>query len=500
MILSYKKYIILLLFLFSIILSSDLNDKINRSFIQSGPIESLIQSNMEYDELILIQLDILDEDLLALVNTSIPNINLNVGLGSYHRIFPRAQFNVLEEFVPDSSFKIIKRPYYLPENNREYWIEIKQGSQTHGTYTSDDAISYTCDCVGSASDCVKLGWDSWYNPLDYWGEAWWAFSPPEYTSINEIRVNVRGAQCDDLPLWSETYMGIRDGNGNWSQDYELSIEYTDNLFIVPEIWSEGMIMPIIGSEDNYVIDEVTLQFFYTCSSPSNPISVASSNEDYCDHVSISWESPSQNEDILGYNLYRDGTLVTSFGVGTTTFDDYGANQGTTHEYCITSYGDCGESDSSCDDGSIKSDAYEVSNVVATDGLYEDIIIVNWEGSINAEEYKIYRDGIWLGLVSQNSDPEFVDQFIDFQVQYEYCVEAINDCGNSDFICDLGSSSFGLGDVNQDSSLDVLDVVLVINFIMGYDTPSNSQQWSSDINNDQIINIQDIILLVNLILD
>ena len=500
MMLIYKNYITPLFLLFSFIFPSDLNDKINRSFVQSGSIESLIQSNMEYDELILIQLDILDESLLTLINTNIPDIDLNVGLGSYHRIFPRAQFNTLEEFAPDSSFKIIKRPYSLPENNREYWIEIKQGSQTHGTYTSDDAISYTCDCVGNASDCVKLGWDSWYNPLDYWGEAWWAFLPPGYTSINEIRVNIRGAQCDDLPLWSETYMGMRDENGNWSQDYELSIEYTDNLFVVPEIWSEGMLMPIVGSEDNYVIDEVTLQFFYTCSSPNSPISVVSSDANYCDYVNISWESPDQNDDILGYNLYRDGTLITSFGVGTSTFNDYGASQNTIHEYCITSYGDCGESEPSCNDGSIKNDPYDVSNVIATDGTYEDIIVVNWEASSNAQEYKIYRDEIWLGLVNENSELEFVDQFIDFQLEYEYCIEAINDCGSSNFICDIGFSSFGLGDINQDSSLDVLDVVLVINFIMGYEIPTETEQWSSDINNDQTINIQDIILLVNLILD
>ena len=143
MILIYKNYMFLLLFLFSFIFSSGLNDKINRSFIQSGSIESLIQSNIEYDELILIQLDVFDETLLSLINTNIPDINLNVGFGSYHRIFPRAQFNRLEELAPDSSFKIIKRPYYLPENTREYWIEIKQGSQTHGTYTSDDAIHVT---------------------------------------------------------------------------------------------------------------------------------------------------------------------------------------------------------------------------------------------------------------------------------------------------------------------------------------------------------------------
>ena len=95
--------------------------------------------------------------------------------------------------------------------------------------------------------------------------------------MNEIRVTVRGGQCDDLPLWSETYMGMRDENGNWSQDYELSIDYIDNLYVVPDTWSEGMLMPIVGSEDNYVIDQVTLQFFYTCLYPDSPNYVVSSD-------------------------------------------------------------------------------------------------------------------------------------------------------------------------------------------------------------------------------
>ena len=49
--------------------------------------------------------------------------------------------------------------------------------------------------------------------------------------MQEIRVTVRGAQCDALPVWSESYMGMMDGNGNWSHDYELSIDYTDNTYV-----------------------------------------------------------------------------------------------------------------------------------------------------------------------------------------------------------------------------------------------------------------------------
>ena len=138
------------------------------------------------------------------------------------------------------------------------------------------------------------------------------------------------------------------------------------------------------------------------------------------------------------------------------------------------------------------------NVNATDGLYQEVIVITWDSSENADQYKVYRDGIWLALVT--SSLEFIDEYIDFETEYNYCVEAINECGNSNHICDTGYASYGLGDINEDGSLDVLDVVLIVNFIMGYDTPTSSQEWASDINNDETINIQDIILLVNMILD
>jgi len=59
---------------------------------------------------------------------------------------------------------------------------------------------------------------------------------------------------------------------------------------------------------------------------------------------------------------------------------------------------------------------------------------------------------------------------------------------------------GLGDINDDSSIDVLDIVFIINIIMGYLDPTSFQFWASDLNNDDQINIQDIILLVNIILE
>ena len=57
-----------------------------------------------------------------------------------------------------------------------------------------------------------------------------------------------------------------------------------------------------------------------------------------------------------------------------------------------------------------------------------------------------------------------------------------------------------GDVNQDDIIDILDLVLIVNFILSIDDFTLIQQYAGDINLDGIINIQDIISLINIILE
>ena len=56
-----------------------------------------------------------------------------------------------------------------------------------------------------------------------------------------------------------------------------------------------------------------------------------------------------------------------------------------------------------------------------------------------------------------------------------------------------------GDVNQDESLDVLDVVLSVNFILGTVEPTLYQQMTGDMNTDGTVNILDVVIMVNMIL-
>ena len=54
----------------------------------------------------------------------------------------------------------------------------------------------------------------------------------------------------------------------------------------------------------------------------------------------------------------------------------------------------------------------------------------------------------------------------------------------------------LGDLNEDSIINILDVILLVNIILGNEIPMDS----ADINNDEMVNVADIITLLNLILN
>ena len=57
----------------------------------------------------------------------------------------------------------------------------------------------------------------------------------------------------------------------------------------------------------------------------------------------------------------------------------------------------------------------------------------------------------------------------------------------------------VGDLTQDGNIDVLDIVSMVNLVLG-EQPVGSQLFIGDINTDGIINIQDIILLIGLALN
>jgi hypothetical protein len=63
-----------------------------------------------------------------------------------------------------------------------------------------------------------------------------------------------------------------------------------------------------------------------------------------------------------------------------------------------------------------------------------------------------------------------------------------DCSASDF-----------GDVNADGNVNVLDIVTMVNFIMGVNDPTAYEACAGDVNGDGSMNVLDIVTIVNMIM-
>ena len=61
-------------------------------------------------------------------------------------------------------------------------------------------------------------------------------------------------------------------------------------------------------------------------------------------------------------------------------------------------------------------------------------------------------------------------------------------------------NINLGDVNFDNSVNIQDIILVVNFILELSIPNGQEFIASDINSDEVINILDIVLIVDIIFD
>ncbi len=57
-----------------------------------------------------------------------------------------------------------------------------------------------------------------------------------------------------------------------------------------------------------------------------------------------------------------------------------------------------------------------------------------------------------------------------------------------------------GDVNVDGNVDVLDIVMVVNFILNLSDPTPQQLAAADLNGDSELNVLDVVILVNIILN
>ena len=92
-------------------------------------------------------------------------------------------------------------------------------------------------------------------------------------------------------------------------------------------------------------------------------------------------------------------------------------------------------------------------------------------------------------------PVCVEESSNFEIgleanYYSFTIELLQDC----------SEDCVSHDVNADSSIDVLDVVNTVSYILGSAIPSDSQACAADINSDGNIDVLDAVQIVQIILN
>ena len=152
----------------------------------------------------------------------------------------------------------------------------------------------------------------------------------------------------------------------------------------------------------------------------------------------------------------------------------------------------------------------IQNSTGTDGIQ----VSSGSGFANAQKSLLFSSGIsWLDFDGNSSGQlEFGSSMThDFIVNSNDLLEGdyigyikITSNGGSETIpinleVTIDSESLS-GDVNDDGILNVLDVVILTNFILESDYPTDSQFSAGDINDDGILNVLDVINLINFILE
>tara|TARA_Y100001968_G_C19240690_1_gene659262 strand:+ start:301 stop:795 length:495 start_codon:yes stop_codon:yes gene_type:complete len=108
--------------------------------------------------------------------------------------------------------------------------------------------------------------------------------------------------------------------------------------------------------------------------------------------------------------------------------------------------------------------------------YDDYYMPN-DGSPYPRDFIIDQDGII--------------QYANNEIDFEWMLYVIDELLEEDYI---------LGDINFDNTIDVLDVVLIVNIILNVLDPNELQALAADLNQDEAINVLDIVQIVNIILD
>jgi len=147
------------------------------------------------------------------------------------------------------------------------------------------------------------------------------------------------------------------------------------------------------------------------------------------------------------------------------------------------------------------------NFLNTEGTLADKLMSSLQGAnIPGADSRCLNDNLsslsaFIRVANPTDDN---DLFLDLNVNnvdfISYHIDPIDSLQNLFDDWYINNLDYMLGDINQDGSIDIFDIVISVNIILGSYQPNTIEFLSADINEDNILNIQDIIILIAIILE
>ena len=344
--------------------------------------------------------------------------------------------------------------------------------------------------------------------------------------------------------WYAVFGGLQDWSYVWTKAFDVTLEQNEvkwpNQNLLPGLWDENKeamisyIERVHGPSVKGLVVDADSGLPVPCSiiieGNENIISNDIENGDYYRLLtpgtyeitfnSIGYESQSQTINVndsaitLNIELAVDESLSFSNieNFESQSFDNYNWQFGGDANWLISD--NAVEGLYSAQSGSIGNNQIsEISlNILTTDpsevSFYKKVSCEN-VGSQTGNYYDylaFYIDGVeqekWAGEIewSLSTFPlSSGEHNLKWTFIKDQGVSSGQDASWIDFIVMPGSQS-DFCDISSDGELNIIDVVLLVNFVLVTDEPSNNQFICSDLNDDSSLNVVDIILLVNQILD
>lgn len=204
--------------------------------------------------------------------------------------------------------------------------------------------------------------------------------------------------------------------------------YTYNVAAFEDVDGDGTFTPGTDFQSEERTDDGWRAFL------TPPGNVSATDGQFLDRVRVTWLDLSDAE--TAYNVYRDAVLVATLPADSRLYDDFAAS--TIHTYCVTAAGGGTESVQICDDG-MAGDLPTPKNVIASNGDFDDRVLVSWADSSDTEDgFEMYRDSVLIATLGSDAE-EFNDLSAEQHVEYDYCVRAFSKAdplnpSYSDLVC------------------------------------------------------------------